>query len=305
MENSTEMTYRILGNSTLNVSRVSFGCMSLKPEENNFNTVINAALDKGINFFDTADLYDHGLNEECLGKALKEKRKQVIIATKVGNKWNPDGNGFSWNPGKKYILSAVENSLKRLQTDYIDLYQLHGGTIEDDIDDTIDAFETLKQQGKIRYYGISSIRPNVIREYVKRSNMVSVMMQYSLLDRRPEESCLQLLKEHNIGVLARGSVASGLLAGKITKPYLGYVEDEVKNAAKAIKTVTTGDGNMAATAIAYVLQNSAISTAVVGIKNIQQLSESLQVLNKKNPFTESEMQLLNSSVMIDQYKQHR
>src|SRR6202034_3432729 len=98
-------------------------------------------------------------------------------------------------------------------TDYIDLYQLHGGTIDDPIDETIEAFELLQQQGKIRYYGISSIRPNVISEYVQRSNIISVMMQYSLLDRRPEESCLQLLQQNNIGVLARGSVAGGLLAG--------------------------------------------------------------------------------------------
>ena len=305
MENHTEMTYRQLGNSALNVSRVSFGCMSLKPEETDFDTVIGAAINNGINFFDTADLYDHGLNEVCLGKALKEKRKQVIIATKVGNKWKPDGTGFSWNPDKKYIIGAVEGSLKRLQTDYIDLYQLHGGTIEDDIDDTIDAFETLKQQGKIKYYGISSIRPNVIREYVKRSNIVSVMMQYSLLDRRPEESCLQLLKEHNIGVLARGSIASGLLAGKEAKPYIDYDENEVKNAAKAIEKITIEGSSLAATAIAYVLQNTAISTAVVGIRNIQQLLEIFKVLHKKTQFTEAEMQLLNNSILIDQYKQHR
>ena len=305
MENSTKMTYRQLGNSTLNVSQVSFGCMSLKPEQINFDKVIGAAIDSGINFFDTADLYDHGLNEVCLGKALKEKRKQVIIATKVGNKWKPDGTGFSWNPHKKYIIGAVEESLKRLQTDYIDLYQLHGGTIEDDIDDTIDAFETLKQQGKIKYYGISSIRPNVIREYVKRSNIVSVMMQYSLLDRRPEESCLQLLKEQNIGVLARGSIASGLLAGKEAKPYIDYNENEVKNAAKAIEKITLEGSSLAATAIAYVLQNTAISTAVVGIRNIQQLLEIFKVLHKKTQFTEAEMQLLNNSILIDQYKQHR
>ncbi len=94
-------------------------------------------------------------------------------------------------------------SLKRLNTDRIDVYQLHGGTIEDPIEETISAFEQLVQQGKIRYYGISSIRPNVIREYVLRSNIVSVMMQYSLLDRRPEEECLPLLAQKDIGVLAR------------------------------------------------------------------------------------------------------
>ena len=99
----------------------------------------------------------------------------------------PDGTGTLQ---KNIFSSAVDQSLKRLQTDYIDLYQLHGGTIEDPIDEMIEAFETLKAAGKIRYYGISSIRPNVIREYVKRSSIVSVMMQYSLLDRRPEEEML-------------------------------------------------------------------------------------------------------------------
>ena len=298
------MKYKLLGTSTLNVSRVSFGCMSLKADQANFDTVIGKAINNGINFFDTADLYDYGQNEICLGKALKDKRNQHIIATKVGNKWKPDRSGFEWNPTKKYILAAVEESLKRLQTDYIDLYQLHGGTIEDDIDDTIDAFETLIQQGKIRYYGISSIRPNVIREYVKRSNIVSVMMQYSLLDRRPEESCLKLLMENNIGVLARGSLAGGLLAGKESKPYLGYDEKAVRKAGAAIKLMTRADCNLAATAVDYVLQNPVITSAVVGIRNINQLLETLQVINNA-PLTHSELDILKSALIVERYNIHR
>ena len=115
------------------------------------------------------------------------KRSEVILCTKVGNVWNPEGQGWHWDASKKHILQAVESSLSRLQTDHIDLYLLHGGTIEDPIDETIEAFELPKQQGKIKHYGISSIRPNVIREYVKRPCIVSVMRQYSLLDRRSEE----------------------------------------------------------------------------------------------------------------------
>ena len=147
------------------------------------------------------------MNEVSVGKALKEKRNEIILATKVGNQWREDGKAWDWNPRKEYILKAVNESLTRLRTDSIDLYQLHGGTIEDPIDEIIDTFEILKEQGKIRFYGISSIRPNVIREYIKRSSITSVMMQYSLIDRRPEESCLDLLKENNIGVLVRGSLA--------------------------------------------------------------------------------------------------
>lgn len=169
--------------------------MSLRNDHNENTRIIHHAIDLGINFFDTADLYDKGTNEISLGKALKGKREQVMLATKVGNQWRANGSGWDWNPRKEYILQAIDKSLERLQTDHIDLYQLHGGTIEDPMDETIEAFELLQQQGKIRYYGISSIRPNVIREYIKRSSISSVMMQYSLLDRRPEETCLDLLKE--------------------------------------------------------------------------------------------------------------
>ncbi len=191
----------------------------------------------------------------------------------MGNQWRPDGSGWDWNPRKDYILASVEGSLKRLQTDYIDLYQLHGGTIDDAIDESIEAFEILKAQGKIRHYGISSIRPNVIREYVKRSGIVSVMMQYSLLDRRPEETCLALLKEHDIGVLSRGSLARGLLVYKPPESYLKYDSSEVGKAACAIRALSSEKRSPAQTAIRFVIQNPAISSAVVGIRTLDQLED--------------------------------
>ncbi|MES1221773.1 MAG: aldo/keto reductase, partial [Bacteroidota bacterium] len=257
------MEYRLLGKSNLQLSRIGFGCMSLKGEDKEIGELIQQALEAGINFFDTADIYDQGKNEETIGKWLKEKRKDVIIATKAGNQIRKDGSGLDWNPRKEYILNAADESLKRLQTDYIDLYQLHGGTINDPIDETIEAFVILKQQGKIRYYGISSIRPNVIREYVKRSGIVSVMMQYSLLDRRPEETCLSLLRENNIGVLARGPLAQGLLINKPAKEYLGYTTEEVSRAATAVQSLGTEQRNKTQVAMRFVLQNTAITSAVV------------------------------------------
>ena len=298
------MPYMQLGTSQLNISRIGFGCMSLKPGQNDSQTLISTAIDKGINYFDTADIYDKGANESYLGKALKEKRKQVIIATKVGNHLKETGSGWDWDPTKKYIVSAVEKSLARLQTDYIDLYQLHGGTMEDNIDETIEAFETLQQQGKIRYYGISSIRPNVIREYVKRSKIISVMMQYSLLDRRPEESCLDILQQNNIGVLARGSVAGGLLAGKPPRHYLNYTAADVAAASHGIQSITPPSSNAAATAIRFVLHHPAVAAAVVGISNMAQLSEALNV-TKHSPFTNAEMQRINNSIPVNYYEQHR
>ena len=298
------MKYQILGKSSLHISKIGFGCMSLKRDQKDFNQIIDAAIDLGINYFDTADLYDKGMNETLLGKAFKGKRDKVIIATKAGNQWRADGSGWDWNPRKDYILKCADESLKRLQVDYIDLFQSHGGTMEDNIDETIEAFEILVKQGKIRYYGLSSIRPNVIREFVKRSNIVSVMTQYNLLDRRPEESTLQLLHENNIGVLVRGSVASGLLVNKPAKPYLNFNESQVAAAAKAIQSVSSNERNAAQTAIQYVLKNPVVTAAVVGIRTMEQLKEAVETIDKK-PLTEEEMKILKESVPVNFYEQHR
>jgi aryl-alcohol dehydrogenase-like predicted oxidoreductase len=299
------MRYQPLGKSTLQAGIIGFGCMSLTSNDDGYNTrLLQQAAGSGINFFDTADLYDHGHNEIIVGKALKEKRKDIMLATKVGNQWRADGSGWDWNPRKEYILTAVEQSLQRLQTDYIDLYQLHGGTTSDPIDETIEAFELLKMQGKIRYYGISSIRPNVIREYVKRSNISTVMMQYSLLDRRPEESCLDLLLQHNIGVLARGSLAKGLLVNKPTAAFLNYNPEQVQQAANAITLLQTAKRSNTQTALQFVLQHPAIRSAVVGIRTTEQLEAALQTIDAP-ALTTAEMEQLQQVLPINQYSEHR
>lgn len=267
------MNYRTLGKSGLQISEIGFGCMSLQNDQDYNTRLLHTAIEKGINFFDTADIYQAGLNETMLGAALKERRKQIVLATKVGNQPRPDGKGWGWNPRKEYILSAVEKSLQRLQTDYIDLYQLHGGTIDDPIDETISAFEILKQQGKILHYGISSIRPNVIREWVKRSNITSVMMQYSLLDRRPEETCLNLLLQNNIGVLARGTLAKGLLVDKPAEAFLDFSEKEVSEIQHALAGLSNTANNSTAIALHFVLHHPAVSSAVAGIRTIEQLND--------------------------------
>lgn len=293
-----------LGKSDLMVSTVSFGCMSLLDDQTTATTLLNEAADRGITLFDTADLYQTGYNEEMVGKALQSRRQQVYIATKVGNQWRADGSGWDWNPNKAYILQAVEESLKRLRTDYIDLYQLHGGTLDDPIEDTIDAFEQLKHAGKIRYYGISSIRPNVIREYVARSQIVSVMMQYSLLDRRPEESCLEMLRKNSIGVLARGPVAKGLLIDKPPIPYLSHPQETVASAKQAIASLSGKQRSPAQIALKFVMQQPAISTAVVGIRTRQQLDDCLGVVDAPELSLE-EIRQLQAAVPALRYEMHR
>ncbi|WP_134090612.1 aldo/keto reductase [Olivibacter sp. XZL3] len=296
----------VLGKSDLLVSEISFGCMSLGENQSHASHLLRKAFDNGINFFDTADLYDKGLNETYVGEALKSIRKEVVIATKVGNQWRSDGSSWDWNPTKEYILKAVEQSLRRLQTDYIDLYQLHGGTIDDPIDETVEAFELLKQQGKIRWYGISSIRPNVIREYVKRSNIVSVMMQYSLLDHRPEEAVLNLLADHDISVISRGALAQGRLLGKKEGDYLQFTSSEVAKAAKAVQRIAIKRGVRNATvALAYVLENPAIATAVTGFRTEEQLDEGLNILKNRPQLSSDELRELKAQVRSFAYDSHR
>ncbi|UAY52781.1 aldo/keto reductase [Ferruginibacter albus] len=297
------MQYQQLGKSSMQISRIGFGCMSLKPGQEDLYYLVNKAIEGGITYFDTADLYDRGLNEINIGKAVKNKRNKIILATKGGNEWISGEEGWNWNPSKSYLLKAVENSLERLQTDYIDLYQLHGGTINDNIDEVIEAFELMQQQGKIRYYGISSIRPNVIKEYVNKSSMVSVMIQYSLLDRRSEEVCLPLLQENNIGVLARGVLAKGVLVDKHATAYLNYDERQVYAASKVIKEIA-GNRSNSSIAIQFALQNTAVTSAIIGIRTSQQLEDVLQSsIDVK--LSADEMKALQLSIPLNYYEQHR
>lgn len=291
------------------MTELGLGCMSIGTEEKVARQIIEAALEEGINYFDTADLYDFGENEKLVGKALKDVRDKVVIASKVGNRWNKNQNGWSWDPSKSYIKEEVKNSLKRLGTDYIDLYQLHGGTIDDPIEETIEAFEELKAEGFIRYYGISSIRPNVIREYVQKSSIVSVMMQYSILDRRPEEAALPLLHENGVSVVTRGTVAKGLLSDKMlekvsNKGYLNYSQEELNEILPLLKEKLADSRSFTEVALQYNLANPAVSSVVGGASSPQQIQRNAAAV-RSNPLTDKEIAVIKELTKASVYKDHR
>lgn len=307
------MDKRQIGTSELFVSERSLGCMSLGTDEQKAKKVIDYALDKGINYLDTADLYDFGRNEEIVGQAIKGKRDQVIIGTKVGNHYSENSRDWYWDPSKEYIKEQVKESLKRLQIDYIDLYQLHGGTINDPIDETIEAFEELKKEGLIRYYGLSSIRPNVIKEYCKRSSIVSVMTQYSLLDRRPEEEILDLLNQNDISVIVRGPMAKGMLSdngseiieNKGQNGYLGYQKQELADTFNILSEIAKEAGiSPTEAAIQYVLKHPAIATAVFGASGVDQVRNNL-VESETSFLPDSLYKKLQELTPANLYDKHR
>ncbi|MBD3109589.1 aldo/keto reductase [Bacillus sp. AGMB 02131] len=305
------MNKRRLGKSDLFVSEMGLGCMSLGHDENKAKEIIHAALDHGVNYLDTADLYDFGINEEFVGKAVKSVRKDVIIATKVGNKWHEDHSGWSWDASKQYIKQAVKDSLSRLQTDYIDLYQLHGGTMEDNHDEVIDTFKELIKEGVIRYYGISSIRPNVISSFASKTDLTSVMMQYSLLDRRPEE-WMPLLKEHEISIIARGPIAKGILSDRaltqkaqsvLQKGYLTYTYEQLTELLSSLKEAFASRP-IEELAFQYVLSHEEVGAVIPGASSCEQVLKNIKAVQSQKLSAE-ELQLLRSLTTANKYEQHR
>lgn len=295
------MKHTPLGQSDLLVSEIGLGCMSLRADT--AHAIIEAALELGVTFFDTADLYDHGDNERWVGAALKGVRRQVVIASKVGNRWNADGKSWRWDPSPEWLLQAIEQSLERLQTDYLDLYQLHGGTLDDPIDELVDAFEQLKARGLIRAYGISSIRPNVIRRWLARSRLSSTMLQYSLLDRRPEEAALPQLAELGVGVIARGPLAKGLLAGKPAAAYLDIATEEVARLQQAVAALATPERSAAQIALRFALANPAVTTVIPGASSVAQLREN--ALASRVTLNPDELATLRAAAPPRRYREHR
>jgi len=217
------MEYRKLGNSGLKVSEIGLGTNTFRKriDEPTSLAIVNRAIELGITYIDTADTYDRGGSEEFIGKAIRGKRSQVIIATKFGKSMGdgPNESGCS----RYYIMRQVEASLKRLQTDYIDLYQIHEPDPLTPIEETLRALDDLVRSGKIRYIGTSNFAAWQLCEAVwtaKLHNLNTVVTEqsrYNLLDRKIEEELLPFCQGHNIGIIPWGPLAGGFLTGKYRK----------------------------------------------------------------------------------------
>lgn len=293
--------------SGLALSELGLGCMSLGTDEKHASEIIEAAVEAGITYFDTADIYDIGINEEIVGRALKkyQNRDDIVIGTKVGNHLKDNGETF-WDPSKRYIKENVKNSLQRLRLDTLDLYMLHGGTIDDPLDETISAFDELKQEGVIRAYGLSSIRPNVIRYYLQHSQIETLMSQFNLIDNRPVD-LLNEVAQKEVKLLARGPVFKGLLTPrsdhalktKFSDGIFDYRADELKDTLKSLQEIQP---ELAPLAFQYLKSFDVLGSIIVGASSVDQLQQNVKYYHEE--VSENKLKQAIEVVKNLQYTQH-
>jgi aryl-alcohol dehydrogenase-like predicted oxidoreductase len=287
------MEYRQLGQSNLGVSTVAFGCWQMggrywgRVEESETVAAVQRALDLGINLFDNADIYGLGHAEDVLAKALGSRRTEAIIATKVGWRWDEDGN-TAIDLSRKHILEAVEGSLRRLKTDYIDLYQTHLTDSETPVEETVKALCDCVSSGKVRYIGVSNVTAGVLQDYLPFGRIESLQPPYNMLRREIEIDLLPLCAEKRIGVIVYEPLARGLLTGKFSATATFNDDDLRKNdrrfqgkqliknlaVVEKLKQIAKDNGKtVAQLAVAWVLSQPGVTAAICGVKRSSQIEE--------------------------------
>lgn len=289
------MKFRHLGNSGLEVSEIGIGTNNFggRLEYRESKAVVLAALDQGINLFDTANTYSHGVSEEYIGRALEGRRHDAVIATKFGMRWSdgPHGQGGS----RKHFMDSLEDSLRRLQTDYIDVYQIHMQDPATPIEETLRAFDDAVREGKVRYIGCSNYDAWRIADAVRTSErfglarFVSAQPEYSMVARDIEADVLPACEYFGLGILPYFPLAHGFLTGKYRKG-----EDVPPGTRLALSTQAQGkrltDKNfdlltrldefvsargktLAGLAFSWLLARPAVSSVIAGASNPEQVAQ--------------------------------
>ncbi|MEH2150404.1 aldo/keto reductase [Nostoc sp.] len=303
-------TYVNLGKSGLKVSRLSLGTMTYGSrkwrewvlEEEESRPFIKLALELGINFFDTADVYSLGVSEEILGRALKDfaKRDQVVIATKVFNKIGdgPNDRGLS----RKHIFDGIDASLRRLQTDYVDLYQIHRWDYETPIEETLEALHDVVKSGKVRYLGISSVYAWQFAKALYTADkhgwtrFISIQNHYNLVYREEEREVIPLSLDQGIGIIPWSPLARGFLAGNRSKQDYGesvraktdefahnlyYQDSDFQIVDRVVELAQKRGVKPTQIALAWLLHQPGVTAPIVGASKIEHLKEAVEALDLK------------------------
>ncbi len=297
------MKYRALGDTGVFVSELCLGAMTFGGrgqiwqaigglDENSADAIVGRALDGGINFIDTADVYSSGESEEMVGKALQGRRHEVVLATKVRGRMGTGPNEVGLS--RLHIMEGVEASLKRLGTDYIDLYQIHRGDPFTAIEDTLRALDDLVRQGKVRYIGCSNLMTWQLMQAIGISRAEGLehfkctQSYYSLAGRELEREMIPLLEDQGLGLLVWSPLAGGFLTGKFTRD---TTDAEGRRASfdfppidkeRAFDTIDVmrkiaeeHDASIAQVAIAWVLSKRAVTSVIIGARKLSQLEDNL------------------------------
>lgn len=307
------MKYRDLGQSGLKVSSLCLGTMTfgIPVGEKDAIHLVHKALGCGINFIDTADIYEGysryvgsagGVAEEILGKALKGRRDSVVVATKVGMKVGPEPSDGGLS--RKHIMQAVEKSLKRLKTDYIDLYYLHKPDPETPLEETLITMNNLVRQGKVHHIGISNFNARETAEVILTSKMLGIdpvichQPPYSILTREIEKELMPLCQRYGLGIVPYQTLQRGILTGKYRrgrkppknsrlaeKPeWVGKIGEATFNLLEILDKLAKEVGkSMVQYVIAWILAHPEITSVIIGIKREEQLEENLGALGWKFP----------------------
>ncbi|MGA9882767.1 MAG: aldo/keto reductase [Candidatus Acidiferrales bacterium] len=302
------MNYRSLGRTGLMVSELCFGAMTFggkgmfaavgKLTQSEADKLVAKALDAGVNFFDTADVYSEGDSEKYLGKALGARRKDIVLATKVRGRVGPGPNEVGLS--RKHIVEAIDASLARLGTDYVDLYQIHGIDPAVPIDETLRALDLVTRAGKVRYIGCSNLAAWQIMKALgvsERQGWVrfeSLQAYYSIAGRDLERDVVPMLGDQNMGLMVWSPLAGGFLTDKFAS---GTGPEDARRAKfdfppvdkeRALKCIAVmmqiGDGHgasVARVALAWLLHQKAVTSVIVGAKTEQQLDDNLKSVDLK------------------------
>jgi aryl-alcohol dehydrogenase-like predicted oxidoreductase len=274
----------------------------LKRGQEEATEILRTALDEGIVHFDTADVYANGAVESLIGQTFSpEDRSRLFLASKGGNRMNATGTGWTWDPSYDYLKQACFESLNRLETSYLDLYYVHGGTMDDDLDASIRAMKDLQQEGRIKEYGLSSLRPNVIDYWLENSDFSYLMTPYSLLDRRIEE-LLPRLQERNIKLVARGPLAKGLLTTESTSRLQSVDRFEQYDKEQLEQVLTTLQAYpLPAMALQAIDQQADI--VLPGASSVSQLQANLKAM--RETLSAEEIAHVLSLLPVHTYTEHR